>query len=215
LKLIEAQDNQTFYVEGSAHDTNRIALENGRLRKILGKSADFIVDKDDKTGQFIVRFRDDKKTSSLVVIAENDRTYTLVIKPIDIPAESIVLRDRNVVRSLKIENGKKDQLEQSVRDLTLTMAGARVPNSHVFSDENQRIEELALWQGTRFFRVATYQSGNYRGDKYRLYNMSDKPIRIAEQEFFKDGVISVSIQNHELDIGRDTYVYIVKQGDEE
>ena len=141
LKLIEAQDNHTFYVDGSAHDTNRIALENGRLRRILGKSEDFIVDKDDKTGQFIVRFRDDKKTTSLVVIAENDRSYTLVIKPVDIPAESIVLRDRNVVRSLKIENGKKDQLEQSVRDLTLTMAGASVPNCHVFSDENQRIEE--------------------------------------------------------------------------
>jgi len=215
LKLIEAQDNQTYYADGSAHDTNRITLENGRLRKIMGKSSDFIVEKDDKTGQFVVRFRDDKKPSSLVVIAEDGRTYTLVLKPVDKPAESFVLRDSTVVHKAKIESGKKDQLGQSVRDLMLTMAGARVSNSHVFSDDKQSIEELALWQGTKFFRVSTYESGNLRGDKYRLYNVSDKAIRVAEQEFFKKGVVAVSIQTHELDAGRDTYVYVVKQGEVE
>lgn len=211
LKLIEAQDNQTYYADGSAHDTNRITLENGRLRKIMGKSSDFIVEKDDKTGQFVVRFRDDKKTSSIVVIAEDGRTYTLVLKPVDKPAESFVLRDNSVVHKAKIESGKKDPLEQSVRDLMLTMAGVKVPNSHVFAGDNKSIEELALWQGTKFFRVSTYESGNLRGDKYRLYNVSDQAIRVAEPEFFKNGVVAVSIQTHELDAGRDTYVYVVRQ----
>ncbi len=212
LKTIDAQDKQTYYADGSAHDLNNISLENGRLRRILGNAADFIVEKDDKTGQFSVRFRDAKKTSSVTVIADDGRTYTLVLKPVDKPAENFVIRDPMLIHKKKVDSGKKDQLEQAVRDLTLTMAGAKVPNSHVFSDDNQRIEELMLWQGTKFFRVSTYESGNLRGDKYRLYNVSDKPIRLAEQEFFKDGVIAVSIQTHELDIGRDTYVYVVKQG---
>lgn len=217
-KLIEAQDNQTYYVDASAKDTNRITIENGRLRKVMGKTADFIMEKDDKTGQFLARFRDDKKTSSLVVIAEDGRTYTLVMKPIDIPAESFVLRDESVQRKPKLsETGKKDNLEKSVRDLMLFMAGSnsRTVSNRVYQDDKQNLEELGLWKDTKFFIVSSFVSGNLVGDKYRLYNVGDKPITVAEQEFYQKGVVAVSVQSHVLDAGRDTFVYVVKLGDTE
>jgi conjugal transfer pilus assembly protein TraK len=140
------------------------------------------------------------------------------MKPADIPAESFVLRDESVLRKPKLPDaGKKDNLEKSVRDLMLYMAGSnsKAVSNHVYKDDKKGLEELGLWKDTKFFFVSSFVNGNLVGDKYRLYNVSDKPIAVAEQEFYQKGVVAVSVQTHVLDAGRDTFVYVVKLGEAE
>jgi len=49
------------------------------------------------------------------------------------------------------------------------------------------------------------------GERYRLFNVSDKPMRVAEQEFYKKGVLAVAVRDLNLDPGRSTVVFVVKR----
>ena len=57
---------------------------------------------------------------------------------------------------------------------------------------------IKLWKDTKFYQVKTYQCGQYIGRVSKLTNAGNKPIRIAEQEFYKLGTVAISISKEEL-----------------
>ena len=71
-------------------------------------------------------------------------------------------------------------------------------------------QEFALWENTRFLMVAVYNERELVGEKYVLTNTGKTPMRLAEQELYRKGVVAVAIENMQLESGQSTNIYVVR-----
>lgn len=60
------------------------------------------------------------------------------------------------------------------------------------------------------FFVRRYDGTQLIGEKYELTNTSKEEMVLAEQEFFKENVKAIAVQNHNLKPGDVTFVYVVR-----
>ncbi|WP_296645692.1 type-F conjugative transfer system secretin TraK, partial [Thiobacillus sp. 63-78] len=70
-----------------------------------------------------------------------------------------------------------------------------------------------LWKGSRFALEHVLTGHSLVGEQYRLFNISDAPVRVAEQEFYKKGVLAVSVRDLTVEPGRSTQVFVVKRNE--
>ena len=96
--------------------------------------------------------------------------------------------------------------------MLIAMAGERTP-SDLRVDEVNR--PLQLWAEARLVLLRTYEGRGFVGETYRLTNVSQRPMVLAEEEFDREdaGVVAVSIETHQLAPGESTYVFAIRLGD--
>jgi conjugal transfer pilus assembly protein TraK len=70
---------------------------------------------------------------------------------------------------------------------------------------------VRLWQEARFTLQQTFTGRSLIGEKYLLANVSNATMVLEEPEFFKDGVVSVTVENQNLPAGASTNVFIVRK----
>jgi conjugal transfer pilus assembly protein TraK len=212
LQQFDVKDNQTIIVKMSTRDLNRIEIQGGRIRLIKGADSSLVVsDKDDATGQALIKPLVNHPFS-LIVFSE-DEAFTLLVQPDDIPAETIVLKESAANVSAKaglIE--KAGNYEKSIKLMLRTMVGGEVNDGITV---RKTWEEIPLWQSTRFALEKVYTGDTLTGETYVLFNLSSKPIRIAEQEFYKKGVIAIAEKSLEIAPGASTRIYIIERNGED
>jgi len=93
LQVLEAKDGETMLAKISRKEISRISVEHGRIRKVTGNAGEFVLEKDDETGQVFVRPSniESSKPLNLFVAAEQD-TFALLLQPVDTPSETILIR---------------------------------------------------------------------------------------------------------------------------
>ena len=211
LQEIDVKDGQTVFVKMGLHDFNRIAIANGRIRLVKGADNSVVEgDKDAVTGQVLIKPLVNHQFS-LFVFSENNKVFTLVIQPADIPAESIILNDTQTA-AIKGEPKpgpieRAASFEEKIKKMLEIMTGA-ASDSGMTVDRN--IVQVKLWQGTQLFQTAKWTGLTFEGTEYRLYNLSKSPVQITEQEFYKDGVLAVSVQNLSILPQQYTKVYVIE-----
>lgn len=210
---LEGVEGRKHIVRVPSRELTRIAIENGRL-----KSMQFLVDElevknDVETGVAFVRPKVTDKQISLFVISASGATHELVLQPVEtMPLESIVIRDpigkRSTGRGDKSSIEKAGSLDQSVKRLMLIMARGEKDSSDVAYERMQT--QLALWNETRFAMTGRYSTRSLIGEVYSLSNVSNRVMKLAEQELFKPGVVAVSIDTHILRPGEQTDVFVIR-----
>ena len=212
-QVVEVEDNGAYQVRLSARELTRITVENGRIRRIDGNEGEFIIQRDTKLGQAFVRPAVLDKPLNLFISTESGRVYSLVMTPLDIPAHTVVLRERGPVRSTPVANAPQKAGSYEAGILKLINAMAR-------NDPGVQIEvrkdnaEIGLWQGFRFVREAQFRERNYIGERFRLYNNTGRVQTLAEQEFYKPGVLAVAVEVLQLAPGQTTAVYVVRPSED-
>jgi conjugal transfer pilus assembly protein TraK len=143
-------------------------------------------------------------------------TYTLLLHRSDVPAETIVLRDRaaQAVATDRADGGSPGRQTPHVMGLKamlVAMTAPRLPNDVQMQSVNR---EVPLWVEARFVLERTYARRGYVGERYRLTNVSGSDMVLAEQEFDREGddVLAVSVENHNLRPGDSTAVYVIRRG---
>jgi conjugal transfer pilus assembly protein TraK len=68
---------------------------------------------------------------------------------------------------------------------------------------------MALWQGTSFVHVRNLRTSGIRLEEYRLMNIGNTVIRLVEQELYKPGVMAVAVEQHVLEPGEGTPVFVI------
>jgi conjugal transfer pilus assembly protein TraK len=211
LQVVEGVEGNTLFVNVSARDLNRIAIEGGRIRRV--KAADDALlagSSDDVTGQALIQPLV-KDPFSIFVFSQSGKTYTLVLQPKDIPGESIIIREQraeSAPSSVPGEIERATSYQQAIKRMLQALAGERTLDG---AETKKTWEEIRLWKGSRFALEQTIVTHSMIGERYRLINVSDQPMRIAEQEFYKKGVLAVAVQDLNLDPGRGTTVYVIKR----
>lgn len=213
LQVVEGVEGKTLFVKVSLRDLNRISIEGGRVR--LVKSADDAMltgSADAATGQALIQPLV-KDPFGVFVFSQSGKTYTLVLQPQDIPGETIVIKESSATAPMSSQPGeieKAASYQQAIKKMIQALAGERLPEG---IEVKKTWEEIRLWKGSRFALEQVLTGRTLVGEQYRLFNISDAPIRVAEQEFYKKGVLAVSVRDLTIEPGRSTQVFVVKRNE--
>lgn len=212
LQVLQGDAGRKHVVKIPARELTRIGIESGRLAGFRYRLEELDVDEDKKDGVVYVQPLVDKQISVFVKSASG-MTHELILQPTEqLPLESILIREP-MSSTQKGDNGansieKAGSLEIAVKRLVLAMARGDGPTSE-FQVEKMEVP-LALWNESKFVLVSKYSSRSLTGEGFKLMNVSNKPMRIAEQELYKPGVVAIVVEAQILRPGEETDVFVVK-----
>lgn len=184
----------------------------------INPKGEIVLECDRDKGEIYVRPAGDSKKPLNLFVSSATATYTLLLTRSDVPADTIVIRDKNAKAARKDENGafqgpagRNSSHIRGLKAMLVAMASDRVPF-------DVRVEEVnvqkALWTEAKFTLMRVYEGRGLIGEKYLLTNVSNETMVLAEQEFDReDGhVAGVAIENHNLRPGESTSVYVIRLG---
>jgi conjugal transfer pilus assembly protein TraK len=209
LQIVEAIEGHSVLAKISARELTRITVDRARVRAVTGLEGQLLLEKDDQTGAIFVRPTDTTRPVNVFVTADSGRTYALVLQPVDMPADTIVLRDRT-----QRPGGEPTALERSgaheklVKTLVVALAAGELPPD---LELRETAREIALWREAHFLHERSLLGRRVVGERYRLTNLGPAPMRIAEAEFFKPGVLGVAVERFDLAPNESTAVYVVRE----
>jgi hypothetical protein len=122
LQVLPVRDGETAFARIAADDLTRIALSEGRIQSWHALKGRLAIEKNARTGQIYVRPLDRGEPASLFLTADSGATYALTLQPVDMPAESLILKDpaRRAAKPSMAEQA--DSRQRLVKALALMMA---------------------------------------------------------------------------------------------
>jgi len=215
-EVVDASDGRPRTVVISAKELSRIAVEGGRIVSFIVDPQDLDYKEEPALGQvFVVPKR--LKPISAFIVTDSNTTHALLLEPRDVPIQTVLIREQR--RNKAPDNDARPVSRQSVerassydaalKRLVLSMARNERPAEFTVQDVNTLVP---LWREVRFVLTSVYRGRSLTGEFYKLTNISNAPIRIAEQELFKEGVSAVSVELHDLAPGQTTDVFVIRGG---
>ena len=157
-----------------------------------------------------------ERSRSISLFRPASATYTLILKRVDMPSDTIVIVDRTPrqppAATASRVAGPAPNHERALKDMLFAMAADAVPGELRVEEINRPVQ---LWAEARFVLLTRYEGQALVGEKYRLTNISPAPMVLTEEEFDRDGgdVVAVAIESHNLDPGESTDVFVIRFGE--
>jgi conjugal transfer pilus assembly protein TraK len=228
LQVLEAAEGQTVLGRLSSKELTRIAVEGGRIRKVTGQGGEFLMEKDEDQGQIFIRptSPENPRPINLFVTLEaggEPMTVGLLLQPVDIPAETIMLRpsvSSGTPGARKNSIHGSGQAEASRPDPRSPRHVRQLKNLLVVMADNQETpdfevrevrQEQPLWVGTRLVLQRQWLGDGLVGERYRLANIGPQTLRVHEQHLFKPGVMALSVEHDRLEPGQVTALFVIRQ----
>lgn len=207
-QVLEAQSTEDELTASvSREDLNLIRVEGRKIRRVFGNDREFIAQPDKDTGSFYVKPITDKKFFSVFVADDSNRQWKLLLRVEDIPAESVVIKDRGRGTGKKVKAIGADQARTSFLKRILTiLARGDEPEDMAIREMRQPIP---LWNEADLVLYRILEGDGFRGESYQLTNKTQKPMVLDEREFYRQGVMAIAINKLELAPGETTGVYVV------
>ncbi len=211
LQFRDAVDGQSILVQVSIKEPSRVVVEGQPIRAATADEDALAVHRDEKDpqGHVFVRPKDPSRHATLFISTDTG-AYSLLLQPADIPAETIVLRDRARRAPPKLEQAASRV--KAAKSLLLAMARDQLPPGF---DLKEHGRQYALWKEVHFTLERAWQGASFVGERWNLANISTSRVTVVEQEFFKEGVVAVAVVAMNIDPGQATTVFIVRERKED
>jgi TraK protein len=158
------------------------------------------------------------KRLTVFVTLESGATFTLVLQTdAAMSASSIRLMERRESASAmttplaRPESPPAAQrsisYETAIHELMMAAATGRLDQG---MEASSKAQDFTLWVGTRFVLQRSISSLDMVVDVFSLTNLTQQPMRVIEQELYRQSVLAVAIESHLLNPGDSTTVYIVR-----
>ncbi len=203
----------------SRKDFSRIAVFEGRISTIKFKKGELDINPDQGTGSAFI-MPNVQGPISAFVITQSGQAHHVNFVPSEMTARTILLREPQLDKSKSKSSTANEPKPVSTRverassfDVAIKrMIGAMARNEKLSDLTHQEVnQEFQLWQGSRFWLLSKYEGSTLTGEHYRIQNTSVIPMRIDEREFYKPGVLAVSIEIQQLASQEATDIYIVRE----
>ena len=152
------------YLEGSPDDgltatvsrsePNLIRVEGRKIRRIQGVEGEFLVTPDKETGAAYLKPNTDKPILSVFVADDAGRHWKLMLKVADVPAETLVIRDRSRSRVEGRAFLADESRNAAIRRVLLALARDTEPEDMSARDT---LVIVPLWNEARFVLVRTLE----------------------------------------------------------
>jgi conjugal transfer pilus assembly protein TraK len=246
LQIVEARDGVAAEATLSMKEPTRIRIEGSPITDVFGNiysyssncqmpattaastaqaptatnpGGEIVVECDREKGEIYIRPSNATEKPINLFVSSATSTYTLLLRRADVPADTIVIRDKTPRQTLADGTttphsppaGRAANHIRSLKALLMAMATDRVSIDIRVEEVNRPIQ---LWTEAKFNLMRSYEGRGLIGEKYQLTNISDQPMVLAEQEFDReDGqVVAIAIENHNLRSGESTSVYVIRLG---
>jgi conjugal transfer pilus assembly protein TraK len=190
-------------------------LPNGQAIPAVNPAGEVVLECDKDRGEIYVKPVGTGVKPINLFVSSGKATYTLVLKRVDMPADTIVIVDRtpappSATGSRNVA-GRAPSHERVLKAMLLAMASDEVAGDLRVEEVNQPVQ---LWAEARFTLLRTFEGRDLSGEKYLLVNVSQAPMVLAEEEFDRDGgdVVAVSIETHTVAPGDSTNVFVIRDG---
>jgi conjugal transfer pilus assembly protein TraK len=211
---VEVQDGVTATARMSLNEPTRIRVDGAAIIDIVGNvfhrdrnpQGEISIDEDRQRGEiFVSLVRPQPKPVNLFVMT-GQATYTLLLQPSDIPAETVVLVDRTKRTTAPVITDSSVPV-QAIRNLIAALATDR-PSGGMRVTELHR--DVPLRDGLRMSLQRRIEAGPLVGERYVVVNVSPRAHALAEQQFYRRGLLAVSIERAALAPQESTAIYIVR-----
>lgn len=200
--LFQGSPTESTTATVSRNEPNLLKVDGRKIKRVYGTEGMFTVTPEQDTGVAWLKPTTDKPLMSIFITDDTGQHYKLLLKVEDIPAETIIIRDRkgHAQQSRGIKNEPRN--EEILSTIMALHDGEGDPKS----------ELIPLWKGIKFELVRILDLRGLRGEAYRLTNTSDKQVVMDEREFYRDGVQAVAIEKIVLETGDSTAVFVLSEG---
>ncbi len=222
LTALDVRDGSTSTARISIKDSTRIKVEGVAVKDIYGdvrsdknQQGRLIVSTDPSKGELFVKPSSGSTSPINVFISTDKATYTLILLPADIPADTVVLKDKQqrVINSegmVEAPSGRSSAYVRQLKSLMVAMATDQVESGMSFVDVNQSIQMWNEANTTLMRKLET--SGRCQGEHYNVREKLGKPMRLDEREFYTKNVAAVAIDQMDLLPYAATNVYVIRCG---
>lgn len=212
-QILTVTPNATVHAVVSLLELSRIALDGGRIAHVDKRADAAEVMRDEKSGELrILPNLGDRRPINVIVTSDKGNTYTLILRVEDLPSQTLLLRDNSVAKrtavSLAPTPAKLEGFERQLRQLMVALARDEKPFDAEYVHKDQ---VFGLWQDTTFVLKTALVARSFVGERYWLTNTGKDLMVLAEQQFYKPGVVGVAVQFEQLPPGTRTEVYVVRE----
>ncbi len=215
--VLDVRDGGSMTAKISLKDPTRIRVDGARITDVLGSSirteknpsGTLTVSTDETKGEVYIQPTGTKMPpATSIFVSTETATYTLVLVPLDIPADSLIIRDRGIAFAPML--GKRlPNHEKELINLLKSVAADQVPPGLQVTEINKPV---ALWKEARFTLLRRYE-GHPRWvvEAYQLTNVTEAPMVLDEREFLTEGVAAVGLVQTILAPGEAAVVRVVRE----
>ena len=204
-QFVEGHPDDGLAATVSRTEPNLIRVDGRRIRRIHGVEGEFAVSADRETGIAYLKPTTDQPRLTVFVADDAGRHWKLLLQVADVPAETLVLRERPRPAAAGRALVADDPRHAAIRRVLLALARDTTPED---MSASERLEIVPLWNESRFVLLRILD-GALRGEKYQLTNVSATRMVLDEREFHQRGVLAVMLDSLELEPGEATQVMVV------
>ncbi len=184
-------------------------------------SGELILECDRDKGEIYVRPLDgrlgENRKALALFVASAHATYTLMLRRADMPADTIVIRDRQVQSQQQVATSARPSGKgrsapiRAMKALLLAMASPLAATDFRVAEVNRQV---AWWKEADLVLLRRFEGRDLLGEQYLLRNTSANTLVLTEQEFDRDSarVLGVAIEHHQLTPAQSTTVYVIRRG---
>jgi len=233
LQLLDARDGVSVEAMASIKEATRIRIEGAPITDVFGNiysstcatataSAPLATGTPlaapaspliNPAGELIVECDRDKGEVYIRPVGRTTKPVNLFISSAQ--ADTIVIRDASAKpfkpeAAMQGPAGTSPNHVRAMKALLVAMASDRVAADVRVEEVNRPVP---LWVEASFLLMRRYEGRGLLGEKYLLRNTSAALMVLAEQELDRDGarVMGVAIENHNLQPGESTTVFVIRQ----
>lgn len=207
LQTRDVVDGQTVLVQVSAKEPSRVVVAGQPIRAATAAEDLLTIHRDEKDPQGHVYVKpNDPARHATLFLSTDTGAYSLLLQPADIPAETIVLRDKSQRATPKLEQSATRI--RAAKSLMLAMSRGAMPDGMEVREVGQ---DYALWREARFTLIRVWMGQSFVGERWNLANLSADRMTVLEQEFFRDGVVAVAVPQLHIEPGQGVAVFVVRE----
>ncbi|MCD9026738.1 type-F conjugative transfer system secretin TraK [Luteimonas sp. BDR2-5] len=233
-QIVEVRDGAAVEALVSLREPTRVRIEGAAIREVFGNlqsgncgatpavgagpgtnaaPAEILVECDLDKGEIYLRPVGVPDKPINLFVSSPHATYTLLLRPVDRPADTLVLRDRTLpaTEPAAAVLGAAANPIRRLKGLLVAMASGQAPPD-IRTEAVDR--DVPLWAQVRFTFQRRFEGRGLIGEHYVLHNLGSDVMVLAEQEFHREGgnVAGVAIEHHNLRPGDRTNVYVLRFG---
>lgn len=239
-QFVTVRDGDSSIAQISLKDPTRVTLQGGKIIDVIGD----VYNKDQNPNGRVTVMADAEAGEIYVqpvlvpglgyqpvtlTIKTDLGSFALLLKPLDMPADAIVMQSRGraqppaAARAASVSAQPEPQrgavpefasasYVRSIKGWMLAMAANRAPEA---VDVRRVDKKIALWREVTFTQDDTWVGKTIVGDRYTLTNTSDRTLILDEREFYRGGVLAITVFKHQVDPGASTFVWVLRNRTEQ
>lgn len=238
-QFVAARDGDSTIVKISIKDHTRIKVEGSKIVDVIGDVYDegknprgrISVDKDAEDGEIYVlptsaAFEVKPIQPILITLKTAKGKYSLLLSLVDVPGDTVIVEPKGP--AINQAKGARQPSQVAPTLVPEVLSAPQKGSSHIRKlkafvlamvskqeipdmDVTPVGEEVGLWNEAKFIHEDKWMGDEWVGDRYTLTNVSSADLVMDEREFYRKGVVGVSIRVHELKPGEATEVFIIRQ----